>query len=242
VVVRDDDECAHELAPQRLEQVADHAGRVVVEVASRLVGEEQARLVGDSSSDGDPLSFAAGQLAGTMIDPMRQADPIKKVSRPRPPAARAAATRQHQRQLHVLERRQGSEEAEMLEDEADRAGSELRHLVTRQVAEVFTADRYGPLLRALETADDRQQRRLARSGRSDESDVFTFSDLERDVDEDRDGVGAPLPVSVAELLDADTRDRPNIDVRRPLADRRGTASSDARHRVAAQVAGQARGS
>ena len=59
-----------------------------VEVAGGFVGQDQRRLGDQRPGDGDPLLLAAGQLAGPVLDPVGEADPVQGAPAPAPGARR----------------------------------------------------------------------------------------------------------------------------------------------------------
>ena len=65
-------------AVQLVEQAHHVAGRHRVEVAGRLVGQDQVGVGHQGPGHGHPLLLAAGQLAGPVVDPVGQADPLER--------------------------------------------------------------------------------------------------------------------------------------------------------------------
>jgi hypothetical protein len=59
--------------PQQLEHPLDLD---VVQVGGGLVGQDQRRVVGQGPGDGHPLLLAAGQVAGTVAEPVAQPDAL----------------------------------------------------------------------------------------------------------------------------------------------------------------------
>ena len=56
------------------EQVGEAFGAGAVERAGGLVGEEELRAVDERAGDGGALAFAAGELAGAVVEPVAEAD------------------------------------------------------------------------------------------------------------------------------------------------------------------------
>ena len=56
------------------EQRGDGVGRCAVEVAGRFVAEQQERIANQRAGDRGALLLAAGELAGTMIQAVAEAD------------------------------------------------------------------------------------------------------------------------------------------------------------------------
>src|SRR5690606_25117579 len=85
---------------------------------------------------------------------------------------------QRERQLHVLAHGQRGDEVEELEHEAEPAAAQLRALPFRQRAEVLAAQEDVPHVRRLETADQPEQRRLARAAAADDDGELALRDRE----------------------------------------------------------------
>src|SRR6267142_3158996 len=101
-VVRQHDDRLVVLLVQAVEQDEDLLGALRVQVPGRLVGHQDQRIGDDGPRDGDALLLAAGQLAGVVIDAVRQADDRQRhlhvlVALP------ARQAREQERQLDVLE-------------------------------------------------------------------------------------------------------------------------------------------
>ena len=92
-----------------------------------------------------------------------------------------------QRQADVLEARERRQQVEELEDEADLVAPDPRQVVVGQAAERFAVDADLAGGRAIEAADQVEQRRLAGAGRPDDRDHLAARDRQRDVVE-RDDV------------------------------------------------------
>ena len=98
-LVGDQDDGAARLV-QLVEQRQHVCGRHRVEVAGRLVGQDQRRLGDQRPRHRDPLLLTAGQLAGPVLDPVAEADPVQRGDRPVAPLVPRHA-RVGQRQLDV---------------------------------------------------------------------------------------------------------------------------------------------
>ncbi len=70
---------------QRLQQREDVRAGAAVEVAGRLVGEQDRRPPDERAGDRDPLALAARELRGRVRQPVREADVVERLARPRPP-------------------------------------------------------------------------------------------------------------------------------------------------------------
>jgi hypothetical protein len=118
-----------------------------------------------------------------MREPVPESDPGEE---PRRLAASEAplAPRQAECELHVLERSGRLEQAEVLEDEPHRLAPEVGKLTSRTPGQVTAPDHDLSGLRALQPAEYRQQRRLARPRRSDKCQVGTLAGSQLDVVQD----------------------------------------------------------
>ena len=94
-----------------------------VEVAGRLVGEQHGRPAHEGAGDGDALLLAARKLGRLVPEPVGQADRLDEFLEP---TRVELAPGDRQRQGDVLRRRQGRQEVERLEDEADLVAAQLR--------------------------------------------------------------------------------------------------------------------
>src|SRR5439155_21279242 len=83
--------------------------------------------------------------------------------------------------LDVLERRQRRDQVELLEDEAERAQPQLCEGAVAERREVAALEEHLPARRAVERAEQLQQRRLPRAARPLERDELAGLDLERHV-------------------------------------------------------------
>src|SRR5262249_3887118 len=103
-VVCDHDDGLAALPIETLEFSQDLRARFGVKVAGRLIGQDDLRLIDESAGDGHALLLSAGQLAGQMPGPVRQADQFESGQRSLPSLA-GKSPRVEQRQLDVLNRR-----------------------------------------------------------------------------------------------------------------------------------------
>ena len=98
-----------------------------------------------------------------------EADLLEQRQRPLAQLRRADADRSKPR-LDVLERGQGRDQVELLEDEAERVQPELRQLAVAERAEVAPLEEDAARARPVERAEQLQQGRLARAARALERD------------------------------------------------------------------------
>ncbi len=110
-------------AEQKLGNVGTGRG---VEIAGRLVGEENRRRRRERPGNRDALLLATGHLGRIVGEPVAQPDGHQFRLRP---CERIGVARELERHRDVLERRHVGDEVEGLEDDADIAAAEIRHLV-----------------------------------------------------------------------------------------------------------------
>lgn len=143
----------------------DGVAVVRVEAPRRLVREEERGLACDRPRDGDALLLASGELAREVARAVAHLHALE-----RPLGARAAlgawdrAVRE--RELHVLDDVQISDQVEGLEDEADAAIARLRPHVRRERLDAAALEGIGAARRDVQEAQDRKESALAGSGGS----------------------------------------------------------------------------
>ena len=161
---------------QRMQGVA---GRLV-EVAGRLVGEHERRRHHQRPRDGHALLLPARQHRGTMIEPLAEADALEQ--RLRGGAGLDGRTpRDTHRHLGVLERRELRQQVMELEDEPDLRVPE-RHQ-RRRPPSCRGRDpgrRCGPI-RAVEAAEQMEERALADAAGADDGDHFAGVDRQIEI-------------------------------------------------------------
>src|SRR5439155_1434644 len=128
-------------APQ---QVEDRLPRLRVEVARRLVGQEEPRLGHEGARDGDALLLAARELGGPAARRRRRERHLGERLLGAPARLPPGDAQELQRPGHVLLRREGGEQVEALEGEADLAQSEGAAGVVPQVGAVASTPRARP--------------------------------------------------------------------------------------------------
>ena len=91
----------------------------------------RAGLVGERAGDGDPLLLAAGQLAGTLVGVVGEADQGEQQPT-RSSRSRAAVLAQPHRDPDVLGGGEDGDQAEGLEDEADPVPAQRQQAVVTE--------------------------------------------------------------------------------------------------------------
>lgn len=150
-----------------------------VEVARRFVREEKFGIVDQSSSDGDTLLLAAGQLHRPVIEAFAQTDHSRQFETTLPALAgnRALIV---QRRFDVLDDGQLRDEVIRLKDESDRTAANSRQFVVTEFADVLISKKVLPACGAIEQAQQVQERGLSGTGRAHDRDILTG--FEREID------------------------------------------------------------
>src|SRR5262245_53847595 len=73
-VVSDEEDCLRERAAELFEEVENLLGGFCIEVAGWLVGDDKSRIRHESPGDANALLLAAGELPGSVVHPILQAD------------------------------------------------------------------------------------------------------------------------------------------------------------------------
>ena len=117
----------------------------------------------------------------------RAASPTRSSSSRRAPAPLGALEApRRQRRLDVLDRGQRRDQVELLEDEPERVAPQARELAVAHRHEVLALELDAPARRAVERAEQLQQRRLARAGRPGDDEELAVANLEVDAVDRRD--------------------------------------------------------
>src|SRR5690606_1250578 len=151
-----------------------------VEFAGWFVGEKEDGVDGNCTGDGDALLFAAGELVGAVVGAPGEANKFQG-----PPGAfgalAVAVAGDTQRELDVFVRRKQGQESERLEHEAELVPPEVGELFLGHGVDALAVDFDFAAGRAVEAADEVQERRLAGAGAADEREEFAGSDGHGDV-------------------------------------------------------------
>ena len=194
------------LRSELLEEVEDVPAGGRVEVAGRLVGEQQRRVAGERTGDRHPLHLPAGELRRTVVHAVREPDLGEEPLDPLLALAPRHALEQ-ELQLHVLPGGDLRQQVEALEDETDPPVADLREAVPAEALDLLAEQPVAPRGRRVETADQVEQRRLARTGRAD--DRHELARRHREVDPAERF--HPHRAGVVDLADAPHRDHRGVD-------------------------------
>ncbi len=141
------------------QEVEDLGAGLGVQVARRLVGEDQGWVVGERTHDGGALLLAAAELVGPVVDPVPEAHLLEERAPPRQRVVAGHAV-EEEREGRVLGRREGGEEVEELEHEAQVAPAESGQGVVRHGAQVLAQDADRARGGEVERANHVEERRL----------------------------------------------------------------------------------
>jgi hypothetical protein len=147
-------------AVELLEQRKDSLPRATVERAGWLVSEDQRGIADERARDRHSLLLAAGQLAGPMAHPVREADRLERGARAEVPF-RAPQPGIYQRHLHVFERRIAGEQIIRLEHKADATVAQSGQLIVIELCRVLARENEPSRCRAIEQPDEIHQCRFA---------------------------------------------------------------------------------
>ncbi len=171
--MRDEDAGEGERRAEIEEEVEDGGASLAIEAARRLVGEKEGGATRDGARDRDALLLTAGELVRELVGVILQADRGKRLECARP-AIRL------DRDLDVLDGAERAKQVERLEDEADLAAAVRAERAPSCGRQIDAADDDAALVRAVERAEQREERALARAGRTDERDQLATRYGERD--------------------------------------------------------------
>src|SRR6266542_1075675 len=162
IPVMGDQDQAGSVMGGRVQHVDDEVAGLGVQRAGGLVGEQHLRLAHQCSGDGYPLLLATGEPGRTLLGQVGYAHPFQRRHHPRPALAPGQpALPVHQGHRHVLRRGQVFEQEEALEHKAELGAAQRRGPAFGQPGDVPPAEGVPAAVRAVEQADQAQQRALA---------------------------------------------------------------------------------
>ena len=179
VLVMRDDNDRQTFPVQTFQAVEDVRRTLRVQVAGGFVAQQQTGRADQGARNRDALPFAAGQFARQEVDAMRQADPFDRSEGAVPPAAGGPAA-VHLRQHHVLKHCPVRQQVERLEHEPDALAPQTCALLVGQCGRFHAVQSVEAVGRAIQAADDVQQRRFAGAGRP--RDRQPLAPLQREID------------------------------------------------------------
>ncbi len=209
----------------RLAQVIEDArGVALVEVAGGLVGEEEDGLVHEGARNRGALHLSAGKCPGA---PRAEAfHPHRREGRLGAHAPLARRNRkQRERERDILRDAEVRKQVERLEDKADMTAPPQRERVVVLVGKRFRIEADLAAIGPIQSRDQVEECRLARSRLAHDRDPFAARDIEIDViEESRRGVEALR--DPANLEHAVIRLEPGEDAERGSADCAKTCANE----------------
>ncbi|CDN42000.1 hypothetical protein BN871_AT_00020 [Paenibacillus sp. P22] len=205
----DDDDGQAQLAVEPPENVHDEVGGAAVDGARRLVGEQHLRPVGQRDGDRHPLLLASRELMQLVVHPLLQPDPIQQLLGIGP----VDLAGEHHRHLDIFQSGQIRQQVAgiVLPDEADRIPLVFDELVVRHLEQIPRPDLDAARRRAVESAQNVEQGRLAAAAvaddrhqlavlnaqvqalQGDDLQIVRFVDFDQAFAFDHDAITAPLP-------------------------------------------------
>ena len=168
------------------QKVGDLAACLGIEIAGRLVGDQQGGRGGERPGDRHALLFAAGKLAGIVVQPFAEADRLQLAMSD---LEGVADIGEFERHGDVFQRRHVGDQVEGLEDDADVAAAEIGDLVLAEAMERRIVDVDLTAVELFQPGKHHQQGGFAGTGRADDADGFAGSDIEIDALQHMDGGG-----------------------------------------------------
>ena len=164
-------------AVERDERVHDLVRRPRVEVSGRLVGEKDGRRIDQRARNGDALLLSAGKLSRCVVLALRQSDDTQRFACALG-TLRAGRRRRRidQRQFDILDGAGPSKQIVALKDKAEFSAADAGQCGLRQSGDVDALEQILAARRLVETAQDRHERRLARTRRSHDRNEFAARD------------------------------------------------------------------
>jgi hypothetical protein len=163
-------------------------GGGAVEGAGGFVGEEKAGLIDEGANDGDALTFAAGKLAGAVIEALAEADAVKEsLSAFGSVVAHGAFGENEGWDKDIFQRGALREEVVRLKNETEAAVAKFGEGLFVEGGEIGVVDEDAAGGGPVEGADDVEEGALAGAGRSDDGGGLSLLDFEVDVAQDGDG-------------------------------------------------------
>ena len=152
-----------------------------IEIPGRLIGEHDLRTMNEGAGKRDALLFPAGKLERIVIETVTEADLGEQVFRVL--LATGLAT-EFQRNQYVFDSREGRDQLEALENEADEAVPERGPLVLGHRFHGLPVEQNGAAGGVVQTGAESEQRGLAAAGGADDRAGVSFLQAEIDVAQD----------------------------------------------------------
>ena len=166
-----------------------------IQISGRFVTEDDVGPADQCAGTRHTLLLPARQLAGPMVEPITQPQPIDHGIQPLPVRRTA---RDIQRQRDVLQRGQRRHQVERLEDETDPVAAQPGHLLVGQTGQRGIADVHGARGRRVQTRQAMHQSGLTGSGRAHDRGELALYELRAHPVQGADP-GIPGPVQLRQV-------------------------------------------
>lgn len=154
-------------------QVGNLLAGFAIEIAGRFVGDQKLGRWRQCPGNGNALLLAARQLTGIMRQPLAKTNGDQLLPRD---LESIGDIGEFERHGDIFQGRHVGDQMEGLEDDTDIAASKFRHPVFAQIMQRRAVNDDLTAIQALQPCQNHQQRRFARSGRTDDPDGFAGID------------------------------------------------------------------
>lgn len=172
-------------AVELAEKLQDRLASLRVERAGRFVSKDDLRLVDEGAGDGDALGLTTGKLARSVLQTVAESDGFNGAQGAFA-AFLAADVGVDHRQLYVLENVEPRQQVERLENETDLLVADAGELVVACLTDIDAVEHDGAGADVVEATEDLHHGRFTTAGGTDDGDVLTGVDVERDTIERAD--------------------------------------------------------
>src|SRR6266850_1590206 len=190
-------------AVQYLQQAQDFVGGLAIQIPGRLVADEQLWVGHQRARDRDTLFLTSGQFPWLVLGTIGKPHDLQG-NRDILLALRRGELGQQQRQFDIALRAQHRHQVVELEHEADVVRAPVCELAAGKLVNAAAADADLARARLIETADQIEQRGLARAGRTHQRDEVALGNIQSESVQDLDFLLAAL-VNLADAADLDHR-------------------------------------
>src|SRR5713101_1343713 len=174
---------------EALEELHDFVALRGVEVAGGLVGEDELGILDDRASDANELLLAAGKLVGEEIFFADDVEAVEDIAN-QADALFVGDIFVGERDFEIFEDGEIVDEVIALEDEADVGFVQLVAFLDVEFVDGLIVKIVFAVPRAVEHADDAEQRGFSGTGRSHEGDEFAGLNVQGDAAEDEEFAAA----------------------------------------------------
>lgn len=170
--------------PARFKDEVGHlATRISIQVSSWLIGNQNSRTCNQRSCNRHPLLFASRKLCRKMTESITKSHKPQFLARL---VEGIAITGEFQRHGDILQSGHVRDKVKGLENDPDMAASKDGKAVLIHGANRLSGNAHTALVCAFQSGHDHQQRGLARTARSQNSDAFPLRNLQGCTGQDMD--------------------------------------------------------